>query len=209
MPKITARSVWHAETELEIERLALSVQYVERGRGSNIKRYLTPTDWLAEDRETIVWNSGKRLKGWLKAQVTTMKSSWKDRIQHGVICKSLPEVGYVPISKLEDILSSRNWSSFQHKDNYDLNDLPEPTVEVIITDQGRSIFGMHYVLGKPVNVKVAIYGFAYGVHWKIVEEWMKTLGEIRGLGDMHSSSEGYGTFKVLDYHLVEEKEISF
>jgi hypothetical protein len=209
MPKVQARKVWQAEVELEIERLALSVQYIEKGQGSRLKRYLVPTDWLDKDGETIVWDAGKRLKGWLKSVVATMKPTWKDRVQHGIVCKSLPNSGFIPIAKLSDIAPSRNWHSFQHKDMYDLNGLPEPNVEVITTEKGGSIFSMYYVLSKPVKVKVAIYGFAQGITWQNVKEWMETLGQIRGLGDKHTSSEAYGTFKVLSFELKEEKEVAF
>lgn len=207
MPKVTARSMWHAEAELEIDRLALSVQYIEKGKGSKKKRYLVPTDWLDEDK--IVFDAGKRLKGWLKEQVATMKSSWKDRIQYGVVCKSLPNAGYVPIAELKDIAPSRNWISFQHKDEYDFNGLPEPNVEVVITDRGTSVFALHYVLNHPITVKVAIYSFAYGIRPENVEEWLTTLGKIKGLGDMHNSSAGYGCFEVKSFNIVEEKELSF
>jgi len=209
MPRVAPRSVWHVETELEIERLALSVQYIEKGQGSKLRRCLVPTDWLAEDKKTIVWNAGKRLKGWLKETVATMKPSWRDKIQYGVVCKSLPNAGYNPIATISDIAPSRTWQTFQRKDEYDLNGLPEPEVEVIITERGQSIFAMHYVLAKPVKVGVTIYGFAQGIHWQTIKEWMQKLGEIRGLGDKHSSSEGYGTFKVLKFKKIKEEEISF
>jgi hypothetical protein len=198
--------MWRAEVELEIERLALAVQYVEKGSGSKKKRYLTPTDWL--DGDQIVLDVGKRLKGWLKEQVMTMKTSWRDKIQYGVVCKSLPQAGYVPIAELKDIAPSRNWDSFQYKDEYDLNGLPKPNVEVIITDRG-SIFALHYVLNKPITVKSAIYCFAHGVNSESVEEWLRSLGQVKGLGDLHNSSAGYGTFKVNSFKLVEEEELAF
>lgn len=209
MPRITARKKWRADVELEIERLALSMQYVERGKGSNLKRYLVPTDWLEEDGKTIVWDVGKRLKGWLKDIVGTMKSTWKDRIQYGVICKSLPEAGFIPIASIEDIAPSRNWENFQHKDMYDLNKLPKPNVEVIITERGTSVFALYYVLSKPVIVKASVHCFAYGIEPETVETWLKEMGIIKGLGDMHSSSAGYGCFKVRSFKIVEEKEIPF
>jgi len=209
LPKVTARKVWKAEVELEIERLALSCQYVEKGQGSSKKRFLVATDWLDKDKQTIVWDSGKRLKGWLKQQIATMKSSWKDRIQYGIICKSTPQAGYVPTANIKDIEPSRNWHSFQHAEDYDLNGLPEPNIEVIMTEQKRSIFAMYYVLNKQIKVKVEIYSYAYGIYPEIVEEWLRTLGSIHGLGDMHNSSEGFGCFKVLDFKVVEEKKLNF
>lgn len=208
MPRVTARRKWKAEVELEVERPALSVQYIEKGRGSQKKRFLTPTDWLDENGN-IVWDVGKKLKGWLKEQISTMKTSWKDRIQYGVVCKSLPTPGYVPIANLKDIAPSRNWDSFQHKERYDLNDLPEPNVELVITDRGTSIFALHYVIKTPITVKALIYGFAYGVTPENVEQWMRELGEIKGLGDMHNSSAGYGCFNVKKFEILEDKEIDF
>ena len=209
MPKVTARKVWKAEAELEINRLALSCQYIEKGRGSSKKRFLVATDWLDKDGETILWDVGKRLKGWLKQQIATMKTSWKDRIQYGMICKSTPKAGYVPIAKLTDIEPSRNWHSFQHAEDYTLNGLPEPNVEVIMTEQKRSIFAMYYVLKEPIKLKVQIFSYAYGVYPEIVEEWLRTLGSIHGLGDLHNSSEGFGCFHVLDFKVVEDKELAF
>ena len=208
MPKIASREKWKAEVELEIERLALSVQYVERGAGSKAKRVLVPTDWLDEDGK-IVFDVGKRLKGWLKEVVATMKPTWKDRIQYGVVCKSLPTPGYVPIATLKDVLPSRNWKSFAHQAAYDLSGLPEPNVEMILTEKGTSVFAMHYVLSRPITGKCAIYGFAQGVTPEICEEWLNELGEVRGLGDKHSSSESYGTFKLKEFKIIEKKEIAF
>lgn len=208
MPKVTARRKWKAEVELEIDRLALSCQYVEKGRGSQTKRCLAATDWLDEDGK-IVWDVGKRVKGWLKEQITTMKSSWKDRAQYGVVVKSLPTPGYVPIATLMDIAPSRNWSSFQRAGDYDLNNLPKPNVELIITDKGTSVFALHYVLSKPVTVRCTIYGFAYGITPEVVEGWLRDLGEIKGLGDMHSSSASYGCFTVKRFEVIEDKEIAF
>lgn len=209
MPKVSPRKVWKADIDLEIERLALSVQYIEKGKGSSKNRHLVPTDWLDDDGETILFDVGKRLKGWLKEQVATMKSSWKDRVQYGVVCKSLPEPGYVPIANLNDIAASRNWESFQKKEDYVLGDLPAPNVEMIITERGSSIFAMHYVLQNPVSVKARIYCFAYGIRPDSVKEWLETLGEIKGVGDMHSASAGYGCFKLKSFKIVEEKELSF
>jgi hypothetical protein len=208
MPKITARKMWAAEVELEISRLALSVQYIEKGSGSRAKRVLVPTDWLNEKGE-IVFDIGKRLKGWLKEQVMTMKPTWRDKVQYGIVCKSQPNPGYVPIATLKDIEPSRNWGSFQHKDEYDLNGLPEPNVETILTRDGRSVFSFHYVLNKPITCKATIYCFAGGITPESVEEWLKTLGKFKGLGDLHNTSAGYGTFEVKSFKLLEEKEITF
>jgi len=196
-----------AKVELEVFKPALSVQYVEKGTGSSKKRHLVPTDWL-DGNGNIVWDVGKKVKGWLKEQVATMKSSWKERIQYGVVCKSLPEPGYVKIATIKDIAPPRNWHTFSNTDQYDLNDMPEPNVEVVKTDRG-SVFAFHYVLLNPITVKCLIYSFAYGVTPKVVEGWLRDLGEIKGIGDMHNSSAGYGCFTVKAFEVLEDKEIAF
>jgi hypothetical protein len=207
--QVTPGSKWHVEVELEVERLALSVQYVQKGQGSKVKRILVPTEWLDVDEKTIIWDAGKRLKGWLKEQVVTMKPSWRDRIQNGVVCLSLPTHGFNPIAKLEDIAPSRNWRTFSHREEYDLNGLPEPNVEVIRNTEGKTIFAFHYVLSKPVTVKVAIYSIAGGVRPESVEGWLREIGPMKGLGDMHTSSTGYGLFTLKSFKVAEEKELNF
>ena len=209
MPRIESRKVWQAEVELAISRLALSVQYVEKGIGSQRKRCLTATDWLDKDGQTIILDVGKKLKGWLKEVVGTMKQSAKDKIQYGLVSKSLPQPGYIPIAKITDIASSTNWASFQHVGEYDLHGLPEPNVEVMQTPDKRTIFALHYVLDKVITVKATIYCFAHGISAESVKDWLETLGPVKGLGDLHSSSAGYGTFTLKSFVLKGERELHF
>lgn len=209
VPKVTGRRFWKAKVAFEIDRLALAVHYTEKGTGSERKRHLIPTDWLDQDGNTIIWDVGKRLKGWLKQQIATMKSSWRNRIQYGVVCKSLPEPGYNAIGELSDILPSINWHSFSERSNYEVNELPEPNVEQITTEKKRSLFTLHYVLGKQIHVSAEIYCYAYGVHPESMEDWLRTLGIVHGLGDMHNSSAAYGTFSVKKFEITEDKEIRF
>lgn len=208
MPRVTGRKRWCAEVELEIERLALSVQYVVKGSGSSSKRQLVPTGWLADDGKTIVWDVGKRLKGWMKDVVVTMKSSWKDKIQYGIVCKSLPQAGYIPIANIEDIQPSRNWDSFQKKDDYSLGSLPKPNEEMVMNERGEQIFAFHYVLNKNISTKALIHCFA-PIEPEVVKMWLKEIGPIKGLGDLHSSSEGYGCFSLKSFKIIEQKEIPF
>jgi len=189
-------------------RRSEAAQYIEVGRGSAKKRKVVPTDWLDKDGETIIWNPGKRLKGWLKDVVATLKSSWRNKVQYGMICKSLPNPGYVPIAKITDIEPSKDWHSFPHAEDYDLGGLPEPNVEVVVLDRG-SIFALHYVINKPVIVQAEIFCFARGINAENVKDWMETIGSYKGLGDLHNSSEGYGCFKVKKFEVKEEKTIHF
>lgn len=210
MPRIsaTSRQRWDAEVDLVIHKIALSAQYVERGKGTATRRYLVATDWLDTDKKTVIFDVGKRLKGWLKEQIFTLKPSLRDKIQFGVICKSLPETGFNAIATIEDFEPSRSWESFKDANKYDLNGLPAPNVECIQTQTKTSIFAMHYVIHKDVEVKARIYCFAQ-IADSAMESWLKTLGQIKGLGDKHNSSEGYGCFDVKDFHMIKTEEINF
>jgi hypothetical protein len=210
MPKVEARIRWDAEVELQIENMALAAQYIEKGHGSENKRYLTATDWLDQDGKTIVLDVGKRLKGWLKEVVKTMKPTMADRVNYGLAVKSLPTPGYVPVASIDQIRASKSWKTFQHKDKYVLNGLPEPEVEVIVTKDPKkpSIFALHYVLEKPVTTKAVIYCLgATGFRPDAVKGWLETLGPLKGLGDLHNS--GFGYFTVKDFKVVNEVELKF
>ena len=210
MPKAEPRKTWVALATLEIERPALSVQYVEEGKGSNKRRILAHTGWLDADGETILMDVGKRLKGWLKAQAMTLGGETKrDTLGYGVVCKSLPQAGYVPIAKLSDILPSRSWESFSHKGEYILNHFPAPEVEAILTTEGRSVFSFHYVIGKPVTAQAKIYCFARGFTPDNMKNWLVELGPIKGIGDKYSSSEGFGTFTLKEWKVESNRELLY
>lgn len=207
MPKVEPREVWKARAKLRIQGLALALQYVERGRGSKIKRHIAPTDWLAKDGETILIDVGKKLKGWFKEQMKTLKPSMVPKLQYGLVCKSLPTSGFVPIAKLSNISKETNWDTFAEKESYELGDLPKPNADFVVTPDGRNVTSCYYVLENPIEVEVVIQSFAAGVHPDAVKDWLESLGPIRGLGDKHSA--GFGTFELLEFKEVERKELTF
>lgn len=207
MPRVEAREVWKAKVKLKIERLALALQYREQGAGTKLKRHVVPTDWLDSDSKTILLDVGKKLKGWLKEQILTVKPSMAKRIQYGVVCKSLPNHGPIPIATVKDIAPSKSWRSFKDAELYELDGMPEPETEFIITREGKSVASIYYVLSKPAEVEVEIQSFAMGVNPDAVRDWLETLGPIRGLGDKHS--QGFGTFELLSFGEVERRKLTF
>jgi len=209
LPKVESRDVWKAKAKLRLHRVAFSMQYKEIGRGTVKKRHVLPTGWLDQDGKTILFDVGKRLKGWLKEQMMTVTPSLVPRIQYGVMCKSLPQAGMVPVATVEDVAPSRSWGSFKDADNYELNGMPEPEAEFLISKDGRSVSCLYYILKKPIEVEVEIQCFASGVRSEAVKNWMETLGTAKGLGDKHNVSEGFGTFDVLNYEVTERKELTF
>lgn len=222
MVKVEKRDVWKAEVELEVERLAFACQYEERGKGTAKKRYVIPTNWLDEDDKTLLFDAGKRLKGWVKEVVLTTKPSMVKKIQYGLFIKSQPNPGMnsLPLvedkeklATLEDIAPSKTWSRFQHRDMYELEynsiKLPEPEVDHLISGTtGMSIFRLFYILKKTVRVNVNIFCFVQ-LSPDALKEWMTDIGAYKGIGDCHSAPEGYGLFTVRKFDVVEEKNLSF
>lgn len=210
MPKTEPRKIWHAEVTLIISRLALAVQYLEEGRGSNKKRVLKATDWLDADGKTVRLDAGKRLKGWVKEQALTLGGETKrDLVGFGVSAQTSPSPGFVPVGTLDDLAPSSTWGSFKDKDTYMLNGFPPPEVEGMITTEGRSVYAMFFVLAKPVQVKVKVSCFARGFTHEQLKDWMEQLGGLKGLGDKHNSSSGYGLFSVKEFKFIGEKVLQY
>lgn len=207
--KAEPRQIWEADATMHVEKLAFSVQYIEHGKGSQSKRYITPLDWLDLDKKSIVFDTGKRLKGWLKQQAYSLGGDTRrDAVSYGVVCKSLPEPGYVKIGELSDIAQSRTWDSFQKKDDYNLNGFPAPEVAAMLSKEGRSIFAMWYIIQKPIDLSAKIFSFGRGLRPDLIKNWLETVG-INGLGDKHNASEGYGSFTLKDWKFLGERPIEY
>lgn len=217
MPKIEARSTWKAKLELEIERIAFSSQYIERGKGTEKKRHVLPTGWLADDNKTLLWDCGKRLKGWIGEVALTVKPSLKDKIRFGMFIHSLSKTGLNELklkdgggtATIKDFAPSHSWKEFTLTDLYETNHLPEPEISHLLSGTtGQSIFALYYVLGKPVITEVEIFSFAQ-IPAEAVRSWLEMMGEYKGLGDLHNAPEGYGTFSVKKFDVIEEGKIKF
>lgn len=222
MAKIEKRDIWKAEIELEIERLAFSCQYEERGKGSGKMRVVVPTNWLDADGETLLLDIGKRLKGWVKEVILTTKPSMLKKIQFGLFIKSQPNLGMNPlplaedgngVATIKDIAPSKTWGTFSNRGIYQLKDgdreLPEPEVDHLISaTTGTSIFRLYYILGKKVIVRGNIFCFVQ-IPPDSIKSWMDQIGCYKGVGDCHSAPEGYGLFTVKKFELKEEGALSF
>lgn len=202
MVKQIARYVWNGEVTLELQNLNLAVSYDEVKRGGRTVRVFKPTDWL-DEKGNIIFDSGKRLKGWFIQQARTVKPSLADILRHGIKCNSIPTQGQVPVAKISDISPNKN---FLEKDKLEYYLSPEtekigyPFKEVFSVPDGskkRSVFSFHYVINKPIIVKVKIHSFARGFLPETAKEMLNKLGPIMGLGDGYA--QGYGCFEMKDF----------
>lgn len=193
---------WEADVEIETEDLAFSPQTQNEGRGALAKRIFI-ADWLKDGK---VWfNPSKRLGGWLKAQLSLVRSTYANQM---TAVKVFPIDGaseYMPIADVEELIGGSNPLPF----TYQLpKGLPIPFWVYINVPQERGV-GTRvaptywYELKKSVKHQVRIVSFARGISFEIVREALDKLGKAIGIGDKHSV--GKGRFRLLKFEAKQEK----
>ena len=222
MPKVESRDLWEAKIEVRIKRLAFATQSPEKGSGSEKKRYLMPTNWLADDNETILFDFGKRMKGWFGEVIKTIKPSMSDKFRFGLFCKSIPNDGLNSLSfaedknkvaKMSDFTISQTWKTFGRTELYALNHsgvkYPEPEVNHMTSGTtGMSLFQLFYVLKPDVKVNGEIFSYVQ-VSPEAIEQWLREIGKYKGLGDLHNAPEGFGRFEILNFEVIKEGKLRF
>lgn len=195
---------WRADTELEVKNIAFAVPVMETKKriGRRSVQSVDP-DWLREGQ--IYWDPGKRLRGWIKECFRTVYPSKINQVQYGVKCLTLPEPGEMIIGTKKDLVGDPKFPESE-KEYLVTNGLPYPFIEFIKTKDGSSIRAYRYLMSHPITVNVAIYGFARGLNPDIIEELMREIGGINGLGDCHNSGP-YGLFEVKKFDVVENKKL--
>jgi hypothetical protein len=202
MVKTKPTYVWSAEATLEMQNLNLAVTYDEMKRGGRTVRVFKPHDWMGNDGDVLL-DPGHRLKGWFKQQAKTIRPSLADCLQYGLKCKTLPKTGLMAVAKLSDIQSNDNFAEKDKTEYYlspELEKVGYPFKEVFsFKDKGttRSVFTFHYVIDKPITVKVQILSFARNFRPEGAEEMLKKLGSIMGIGDGYA--QGYGCFELKNF----------
>jgi hypothetical protein len=188
---------WEAEVELEISNVAFTIPYDERRVGSRAIRTFKPR--CIKDGK-VLFDVGKKLRGWIKEQVRTVKPSAFEAVQYGFKAFSLPEAGEVPIADAKELIGDDDFPE-KFRSEYEVpNGLPYPFMETIMIKDSKSIkstFSFYYVLPKAVRVKAKLFCFARNITPEVVKDLMDKLGGYTGLGDRHA--HGYGNFRVISF----------
>lgn len=207
--KLKPIGMWRGKATIEISNLRLSTTYDEIKRGSRLIRTLVPQGWLSEDGKSIMWDVGKRTKGWFVTQMKTLRPSAEGTIKHGLKCESLPNPGPVAIAKVSDMKPGPEFSN-KDKIEYELcNEFKSvgwPEKEAFAVTQGRqtrALFAYYYTLKNPVSVSFNIYSMARNFSPDSAKEMLTKCGIIAGVGDGYA--QGYGTFKLKDFEAKEEE----
>lgn len=197
MPRAKLNEFWEGEAELEVQNIAFMVPYDERTVGARKIRKFRP-EFLKDGQ--VMFDAGKKFRGWIKEQARTIKPSAYEAIQYGFKSFSLPQAGEVAIAKAEELVGTEDFPE-KFKDEYEVpNGMSYPFMETILVKDAkavRSTFGFYYLLPKAVKVKIKIFCFARNVTAEVVQDMMEKLGPYTGLGDRHS--QGRGTFKLVNF----------
>ena len=213
--KAITQYFWEANAKiqvLEAPGLALSVQSIEKRGGIKKERYyeFNFSGWLNKDGK-IVFDSGKRLRGWFKQQSRTIRPTLGEALQYGLRCLSTPHPGSIEIAEptglkgtnKEDV-SDTLQNAYRMPENSD--SFPYPIKEAFTTGHGkdmRSVFSFFYVLPMNIELEVKLISFARNFTPEMAEWMLKKLGCVSGIGDKYSN--GHGLFELVSFDATSEK----
>jgi hypothetical protein len=201
MPKKKAEPsiLWYANVELEVYDLGFAVEYDEQKIANRNVRVFRPS-WL--DGNNVMWDTGKRVRGWIKEQVKNIRPSYVDLIQHGIIVKSLPKEGLIKAGEKKDIVGDKDLKTFplKEKENYLPPDgMDYPFMDTVVTESGSSVFSFYYRLPKAFKTGCEIFCNITKITPEGIENLMRELGPIYGIGDRR-----LGHFKVLKFDVTKK-----
>jgi hypothetical protein len=205
---------WEAEAKLKIldtPGLAFAVQTVEKR--SEIKREkfyeFNFSGWLNSD-EKIIFDTGKRLRGWFKQQAKTIRPSLGEVLQYGVRCLSTPRPGAIEIGTIDELVGDKNEDiSDDFKRAYRMPDsskLPYPMHDAFTVGTGkdlRPVFSFYYAMPKGKELGVRITSFARNFTPEMAKWMLEKLGKVQGLGDKYT--QGYGLFSLSEFKATTEE----
>lgn len=210
--KKTIQYFWEADVKIKIEKqpgLGFSVQTKrkkEKIKGSSYWEF-DISEWI--NGEKIVFDTGKRLRGWFKSNAKTIRPSLADSLQYGLRCLSKPHPGFVEIADISELEGMNTEPDAELQREYRLppnSNLPYPKKDSFVTGTGkdmRSVFSFYYVLPKEVELDVKIISFARNFTPEMAKWMLEKLGSVQGIGDRYSN--GFGLFSLVDFKAEKEE----
>lgn len=187
---------WKANVEIETKDISIKA-YTYRGKEA--KRDIDIVDkahqsWI--NRDNIVIESGRRLKGWFKE---CEKSTRDLQLQYGI---SINGETKIPLYNLRGLPYNPDEDRLVVKD-----DLPFPFQEAFCSDKGQYVVSYYYEIQEPIIHKVTINSMARKFPSETAKEMLQLMGSVVGIGDGHSARET-GKFKLLSFEVTDSKELS-
>lgn len=204
---------WEAEAKIKIlatPGLAFSVQSKERKepiKGAKFHEF-DSSEWL-NGNSKVIFDAGKRLRGWFKTTAKTVRPTLGDTLQYGLRCLSAPTIGAIEIADTSELEGMKGVPDEDLARGYRLpqdTGLPYPKKEAFVTGSGkdmRSVFSFHYILPVEKELDVKIISFARNFTPAMAEWMLSKFGLVQGLGDRYS--QGHGLFELVKFESKSEE----
>jgi len=206
--KLEKSHYWKALVEIEASNIAFSTAIVVHRKGMRIDsiEVATHQSWLKDNN--ILFDSGKRMKGWIKEQIKTMKPSLADKLRYSLSGNSIDGkntiFGHVPIATLDDIEGLQEFEGdveCKKPDTFKMY----PFKNTFVGENKQYVNNYYYLLPKNVHLKAEIFCWTKDFSHKDGKAILETFGSGMGIGDMHS--QGFGKFKLLNFNVIQEGDV--
>lgn len=211
--KATPQYFWEAEAKIKIlatPGLAFAVQTKERKEAIKGTKFyeFDFSEWI-NGNEKVVFDAGKRLRGWFKTTAKTVRPSLGDTLQYGLRVLTKPTIGKIEIADTKELAGMQNEPDVELAKGYRLPEksaLPYPKKEAFVTGSGkdmRSVFSFSYNLPKEIELEVKIISFARNFTPEMAKWMLDKFGRVQGIGDRYSN--GFGLFELVSFESTTEE----
>ncbi len=207
--KLEKSHYWKAFVEIEASNIAFSTATIVHRKGMRIDsiEVASHQSWL--DDNNILFDSGKRMKGWVKEQIKTMKPSLADKLRYSLSGNSIEGnnllvFGRVPISTLDELEGLAEFEGdveCKKPDKFK----KYPFKNTFVGENKQYVNNYYYLLPKEVHLKAELFCWTKDFSHKDCKAILETFGSGMGVGDMHS--QGFGKFKLLNFNVIQEGDI--
>ncbi len=211
--KATPQYFWEAEAKIKIlatPGLSFAVRTKERKEAiKGTKFYQFDFEEWLNGNEKVVFDAGKRLRGWFKTTAKTVRPSLGDTLQYGLRVLTKPTIGKIEIADAKELAGMQNEPDVELAKGYRLPEkstLPYPKKEAFVTGSGkdmRSVFSFSYNLPKEIELEIKIISFARNFTPEMAKWMLEKFGHVQGIGDRYSN--GFGLFELVSFESTTEE----
>ena len=193
--KLEKSHYWKALVEIEASNIAFSTAIIVHRKGMRIDsiEVASHQSWLNDNN--ILFDNGKRMKGWVKEQVKTMKPSLSDKLRYSLSGNSINGgnlvFGRVPVADVE-CKKPDKFKTFPFKNTF-------------VGENKQYVNNYYYLLPKEIHLKAELFCWTKDFSHKDCKAILETFGSGMGVGDMHS--QGFGKFKLLNFNVIQEGDV--
>ncbi len=206
--KLEKSHYWKAVVEIEANNIAFSTVVNTHRKGMRVDHTELAKDQSWLDNDKVVFDIGKRLKGWVKEQARTMKPSLADKLRYSLAGNSMinDEIVFGPIiigtiDELSGLTESEGDVECKKPDKFKLY----PFRNVFVGENKNYVNSYHYTLPKKVRLKAELFCWTKDFNPTDCKQMFEVFGSGMGLGDQHS--QGFGKFKLIEFKVIAEGDI--